>query len=470
MKLWYFLPILFFAVLSCKRDEPVNDSSVKLQFSTDTVFFDTVFTTVGSLTERIKVYNPQKFPIQIDRITLRGGQGSNFKFNADGFSGKSAKEIVVAAEDSLFVFVEVTVDPNGGSNPLVIEELLIFETSGGVQNVSLVAWGQDAYFYPSISFGAGATYELPTDKPHVFYGYSVVDTGSTLIIPCGARIHFHEQSGLLVGHEASLKVLGCVDDPVIIQGDRLEDFFEDVPGQWGQIALTQTSKDNEVRNAVIKNGGIGLSVGFTVNLDVETRPNVILENVQILNMSFIGLIGIDGDITATNTVVGNCGDHTVALAFGGNYSFNHCTFANYWSSNPRSKAVLFLANLSEDNNGNLLTRDLTASFENSIIHGTLDEELEFAVTDKNVFDYNFDHCIIKTEELPDTLDRFNSIVFDLKDNAPVTPIFQGVRSSNYSLNELSKAIDIGKVTDLETDLEGNGRVDAPDLGAFEFQK
>ncbi len=470
MRLWFIIPICLLALLSCKRDEPVRDANVKLRFSSDTIFFDTVFTSIGSLTERVKVFNTNDFPIVIDRISLRNGQSSNFKFNADGFSGKSAKEIEIAAEDSIFVFIEVTVDPNGGTSPLVIEDELIFQTSGGTQGVGLVAWGQDAYFYPSVSFGGGAMYELPTDKPHVFYGYSVVDTGSTLTIPCGARIHFHEASGMIVGHEASLKILGCVDDPVIIQGDRLENFFENVPGQWGQIALTQTSKDNEVRNAIIKNGGIGLSVGFTVNLDEFSRPKATLENVQILNMSFIGLVGIDGDIDATNTVVANCGDHTVALAFGGEYNFNHCTFANYWAENPRSQPVLRLSNFSFTEDGTELARPLNSQFTNTIIHGALDEEIEYAESDLEPYNFNFDHCIIRTEEEPESLENYTSVIFDTPDNAAVLPLFENVADNDYSLDTLSKAEDVGITTDVITDLNGDPRDSNPDLGAYEFQK
>lgn len=466
----YFLALAAFALIftSCRRDEPITDPNIRLNFSTDTVFFDTVFTTVGSITERISVFNPYDEPVVIERIRLKNAQGSNFKFNADGLDGTNARDIRIEANDSVFVFIEVTVDPNGGTTPLVVEDQLLFETTGGIQDVDLVAWGQDAYFYPSVSFSGGLEYELPTDKPNVFYGYSIVDTGVTLNIPCGARVHFHSQSGLLVGHEASLKVIGCQDDPVVIQGDRLEDYFKEVPGQWGQIALTQTSKDSEFRNVIIKNGSLGLSVGFTVNTSVETRPNVILENVQILNMSYIGLVGIDGDISATNTVIANCGDHTVALAFGGRYDFTHCTFANYWSGNPRSKPILFLANVSESSEGQVLERDLNTTFTNCIIHGTLEEELEFAEVEGKDFNYLFDHAIIRTEELPEDMENYNEVIFDTPENADLGNLFENSSENDYRLDTNSAAINQGKPTDVTLDLDGNVRDATPDLGAYEF--
>lgn len=469
-----FLSLVLVLFGACRKDRLYTNSGAKLEFSTDTIFFDTVFTTVGSLTERIKIYNPYDQPVELTRVWLKNGQASNFKVNVNGLPGKAVEDVRIEANDSIFVFVEVTVDPNGGTSPLVIEDQLLTEINGTVQDVDLIAWGQDAYFFSSTRILANGAVSLFTDKPNVFYGYSLVDTATTLIIPCGAQIHFHANSGLIVGHEASLKIQGCEDDPVVIQGDRLEDFFKEVPGQWGQIVFTQTSKENEVRNAIIKNGSIGLSVGFTFNPDETHKPDVVIENTQILNMSYIGLIGIDGQIEATNTVVANCGDHTVAMVLGGDYQFNHCTFANYWSENPRSKPVLLMTNFSEDEDGNVFKRDLNAQFENSIVHGNLDSEMELEKEPGVAFDYVFDHVILKldTEDVSNP-DHFIEVLKNpttptIDGQAASNPIFSNVNDGDYSLFEQSRAVNRGKVTAVVTDLEGNVRDGSPDLGAYEF--
>ena len=49
--------------------------------------------------------------------------------------------------DSLFVFVEVTLDVNNQNSPLIIEDSVRFKTNGLDQYVKLAVWGQDAYFY-----------------------------------------------------------------------------------------------------------------------------------------------------------------------------------------------------------------------------------------------------------------------------------------------------------------------------------
>ena len=470
--------IVFIAALTSCRRERIFEGKAELEFSTDTIFFDTVFTTIGSITERVKVYNPYDKTVKIERIFVEEGESSNFKLNVDGTPGREVRDLEIAPFDSLFVFIEVTVDPNGGTTPMILEEDLRFVTEQNVQSVKMVAWGQDAYFYPSISFGdsdgdgVGDGWVLPTDKPVIFYGYSLVDSGAVLTIPCGAQVHFHANSGLIVGHEASLQILGCQDDPVVIQGDRLEDFFDEAPGQWGQIYggiyLTQTSVNNYVNHAIIMNG----TVGFVVDSNTNENPTLTIENSQILNMSYSGIIGQDARIEATNVVVANCGDHAVSLRYGGDYKFTHCTFANYWSGNPRSRSILYLNNYFKVD-GVTYVRDFNAQFENVIIHGTLDEEIDIDNDDSEAFDYYFDHCVIKRDTTSLSFDHFESCILNplgpVVDGQRLHPLFED-QNEGYQLYDQSVARDAGKVTDPPTlvDIDGNTRDGSPDIGAYEF--
>lgn len=111
------LPNILFT--SCVEDEDfATDSSINLKFSSDTLSFDTIFTTVGSITKQIRVFNPENSPIKIDRITLGGGNSSYFRLNVDGDTSLVAKDIEIAAKDSIFIFVRVELEPNNQNNPL----------------------------------------------------------------------------------------------------------------------------------------------------------------------------------------------------------------------------------------------------------------------------------------------------------------------------------------------------------------
>ena len=122
----------------------------RLAFSTDTMVFDTVFTTIGSSTRNFRVYNPNRQSIEISSVRLAGGANSPFRMNVDGEPTNHAQNLTVAPGDSLFVFVEVTIDPNNQNSPLRTMDSIVFETNGNLQDVKLVAWGQDVHLYDSL--------------------------------------------------------------------------------------------------------------------------------------------------------------------------------------------------------------------------------------------------------------------------------------------------------------------------------
>jgi hypothetical protein len=138
----------------CQKEKFTTDPADKLEFSTDTLRFDTVFTQVGSATRFFKIYNRHKESIQIGKIYLENGANSRFNLNIDGISGDAQENLEIAPNDSMYVFAEVTINPNDQNSPFVVTENVVFETNGNVQTVVLEAFGQNANYLPS-PFGAG---------------------------------------------------------------------------------------------------------------------------------------------------------------------------------------------------------------------------------------------------------------------------------------------------------------------------
>ncbi len=263
-------------ITSCKKDEIIGtDNSYRLEFSEDTIVFDTVFTTIGSTTRVLKVYNRNKERIKISSINLAEGTQSQYQINVDGMSGTQFENIEIGDGDSIFIFVKVTVDPTSQNSPLIISDSLVFETNGNIQDVDLAAWGQDAHFfvgnkrieglsYPYIIVAnEGETVNWEDDKPYVIYGWAVVDSTAILNIGPGCNIHFHQNSGLWVYRGGSIRVNGILDSVVTFQGDRLEMEYRNLPGQWDRIWINESSVNSEFNYAVIKNGFIGLQAETT---------------------------------------------------------------------------------------------------------------------------------------------------------------------------------------------------------------
>ena len=130
---------------SCKKENTITtDTNCKLTFSTDTVMFDTVFTSLGSSTHQLKIYNGYQDDLNISEIRLMGGEQSRFKINLDGVNGSEFYNKVIPAHDSLYTFLNVTIDPNDQYTPFVVEDSIMFVTNGNTQMIKLVAWGQNA--------------------------------------------------------------------------------------------------------------------------------------------------------------------------------------------------------------------------------------------------------------------------------------------------------------------------------------
>ena len=55
-----------------------------LDFSKDTIIFDSVFTTIGSITIPFTVINSHSEALLIDEISLEGGSDSQYRINVDG--------------------------------------------------------------------------------------------------------------------------------------------------------------------------------------------------------------------------------------------------------------------------------------------------------------------------------------------------------------------------------------------------
>ena len=451
--------IAFFS--SCRKKDKVDTNpTLSLNFSTDTVFFDTVFTTVGSVTKRLMVYNHNSNKLSISSISLAGGNTSNFKINIDGRSSSSVSDVEIPAGDSLFIFVQVTVDPNNQNTPLIISDSLKFVTNGNRQDVKLVAWGQDAHFYKNVNLEGSVTWD--SLKPHVIYGYLRVDTGADLTIMPGTKIYFHKNSGLYVSSQSTLKVIGLMGQEVRFQGDRLDPFYRDLPDQWDGIYLERGSKENDINYAIIKNGAFGIAVD---SLGTGSNPVLKVNNTIIKNVNSYGIFAWDTYITSENCVIGDCGGSSIGIFAGGSYDFKQLTVGNYWANSVRFSPSVYISNWDSDTLGNTFVYPLTkAYFGNSILYGSSDEEIALDSNSANPqpFNASFEYCLLKTKL---SSGHFSNCLKN-KD-----PFFKNIMTYDYQLDSIiSPAVNRGIPMGVFFDILGKSRDATPDLGAYEYVK
>ena len=480
------LVLLIILFSACRKPDTFFQGSTTLRFSVDTLVFDTVFTTVGSITKRIKVYNDLDEDVRIDEIQLAKSGNSPYRLNIDGEQKDYANDVILRSKDSLHIFVEATIDPNDNNEPLIRTDSIIFSTNGKSQDIDLVAWGQDAHFYynnsffvfenedPEVENDSLFFYSITesstwnSDKPHVIYGNVIVHEGGSLTILAGSNVYLHHSANIIVLEESSLKILGAIENPVLIASDRLDEYYRDLPGQWGRIWLAGGSLDNQIKNATIKNGTIGLHVD---TLASPFEPTLRLENTIIANNSSYGILAYSSNIEAFNCQISDNGTHDLYLFAGGSYRFSHCTFANYNSSHQAPS--IRMSNFYEDVNGNEILRPMErADFENCIVYGRIQSELGIEETEETLFNYKFNNCLLKLKE--SDFDISNSSHF-ISNNYNESPNFvqeMDAYEYNYRLDSLSPALHsaAGNIAlQFPYDLLGNSRLsdEGADIGAYE---
>lgn len=472
-------------ISSCQKDFFQESGPGNLSFSNDSILFDTVFSSIGSATKKFIVYNNNTNPVTIENITLANTDPLNvYRINIDGFPIEQSQNIKLAANDSMFVFVEVTINPNSSQLPYLVTNKLEFETNGNTQSIELVAYGQNANFYTPMDnifisgndslnfryFSIDENTIWNNDLPHVIYGYVLIEPNATLTIEEGSQIYFHKNSGIIVGNPilgsnndgGTLIVNGSLDNEVVFQGDRLEQWYADAPGQWDQIWMCQGSKNNQINYAIIRNGTVGIKVD---TLGSSSSPTLEINNTIIENMSDIGLFAQGSFVSGHNNLISNCGRYSLVLNIGGRYNFTHSTFANHYLFGSRNTPSILINNYYEDITGTIQIRDLNeATFTNCIIDGSNVHELELQSNSLGNFNYLFDHCLLKIH--PDSslssLNEENSIETNNDIN-----IFNSTLDQDFMISEESPALNSGKSTTVTLDLLGNSRDNTPDIGAYE---
>jgi hypothetical protein len=494
---------------SCRKDFEFSSSTGTLEFSKDTIYLDTVFSNIGSSTYNLKVYNRSNTDIVIPTLRLGQGQASNYRLNVDGRPGKEFENVEILAKDSMYIFIETTIDIQdlaASAKQFLYTDIIEFDSGANAQKVHLVTLVKDAIFiYPNKDaegiietltfdldndgtvdetaiqgrFLKDSELTFTNDKPYVIYGYAAVDEGKTLTVDSGARVHFHANSGLLITNNASLIVDGALstdqellENEVIFEGDRLEPIFENIPGQWGTIWLFNGSKTNSINYATIKNATVGI---LSDGNQAAVANKLTITNSKIYNSSNFGILARGSSILGENVVINSAGQSAFAGTYGGKYNFTHCTIANYWSSSFRQFPSLLLNNFVVDETNTVFTNDLVeANFNNCIIYGNDNPELLLEEESGSDFNFKFTNCLIRFENTSNqfTGENYNFTNTALYENVIFNkePDFKDAFNNMLIIGNDSAANAKGNsvfANQVPFDILNKNRTASPDIGAYQ---
>ena len=468
----YTILVLALAVTmpSCHRNNNVD--GVKLEFSADTVLFDTVFTTITSSTRSFTVRNTTGSPVEVD-IVLAGGKQSYYSINVDGVPGTEFRGVEIPPNDSIFVFVKVNINPSDQNLPYLVTDSVMFFQQNRTQSVQLVAFGQDAHFIIPNSGTSSMPYRIiahehehvhwTNDKPWVIYGWAVVDSLGKLTIDPGTQVYVHKGGGIWVYRYGNIHINGTLDEPVTLTGDRLESFFANDYAQWEALWINESNEDNLIENAIISNSSYGIHLE---SLEEFTGNKTVINNSVIHNNQVMGIRAEGAVLEMNNCQVSNNGTYSLAL-WVGDFTLNHVTVANYFTQSSRKDPAVALTNnfiktkvIGGEAVNVTYLGDANATFNNCIIYGALTNEFATGKKDGAELNYTLHNCIVRKDSISNNhyINCFNQ-----------NPKFIATYGQNYNLQEDSPAIDAGmEGLGITTDILGRPRNGVPDIGAYEY--
>jgi hypothetical protein len=462
-----FLILYFFFFSSFKKDSFITskDPSI-ISTSTDSLKYDTVFTQTGSITQSFKIFNSNNQKLLLSKVELMGGNASSFKININGMPTSEADNITIDANDSIYVFVSVTINPNTAKLPFIVSDSILISYNGNSKFVQLQAYGQNAHFFTNKTINNDTTWT--NDLPYVILGSLQVSTAATLTIQQGCRIYSHATAPFLVN--GTLLINGTKQDSVVFTGDRLDVDYKNLPASWPGIFFLASSNNNVLTHAIIKNANQGLIID---SLSTNGNPKVILHRCIIDNAFDAGIFCYNASLNIDNSLISNCGSN-VELTYGGVYNFTNCTVASYLNSNiAHINSVLQVTNLDTATG---FTKPIAADFVNCIFWGdyrNVADEVVVNITGNDRI--TLDHCLYKVADDPSNTDTiaviknqdpmFDSVNINL--NVPVFN-FHITKDSIIPAPGFGKGITINPAF---PDLDDNPRVinGRIDLGCYEKQ-
>lgn len=338
------------AASSCIEDGFDTSPSAQPAFSVEELDLGLQFTENPSPTSLLKIYNRNSKQIRLSEVRMR--DGSCFRINVDGQSGREFHDVEIRPRDSIYVFVEVTLPPTLSREPQVVTDYLDVTTNGVLRSVPVVATAQDVVRHRGERVEGAVTFSAAL--PHVIFDTLRVAAGATLTLEPGAQLLFHDKAVLQV--DGALVADATAENPVVMRGDRTGNVvaqisYEVMSNQWDGVRFGRGSRGNRLSHVEIKNTCNGVALDSLVELDMA--------NCRLYNSGGL-LLDIKGDsrVRAAGCELSNAASALVRME-GGEYLFDRCTLANYYLFKwPDMAAVEFVT-----------PAETSARFTNSVIYG-----------------------------------------------------------------------------------------------------
>jgi hypothetical protein len=252
--------------------------------------------------------------------------------------------------------------------------------------------------------------------------------------------------------------------------------YSESPGQWRGLFFTNSSQDNLIEHAEIKNALIGLMVD---SLSLNSNPKLTVRYTKVRNMAAYGVVSLGRNgamgaapaIRMENSLVNDCNLYTLVQDKGGWCEYYNCTFANSISAKQPTVTV---NNYESDQYGNIILGpyNVKSKFVNCAVWGGDSHELQLAIAEGSQNDVQVRYSAVKidTDKYGDYVSKY---FYETLVNQ--NPQFKSAGERDYHLTKDSPMInkgtsDIIEGIDYQYDISGDTLRTVPfDIGAYEFR-
>jgi len=456
-----FVLITISICFSCRKESFITTKDARLFTSVDSLAFDTVFVKSGSVTKSFKIFNNNDQKLLLSSVRLSGGDSSSFKINIDGTSASEVRDIEINANDSIYVFVQINVDPTSNRLPFIVKDSIEIAFNGNQKFVQLQGYGQNAVFLKNATIKGNVTWT--NTLPYVLLGGVRIDTSAVLKISAGTKIFLHADAAFIV--DGTLIANGTKQNKIIFSGDRRDAEYKDLPASWPGIYFRNASKNNSITYAVIKNAYQGI---VAQQQSASSTSQLTLSHSIIDNIFDAGILAINTNISADNCLISNCGSN-INIVLGGQYRFVNCTVASFsnFYLNHKSPVLQVADFLQQD--GTNYTAPLKALFQNCIFWGegnSVDDEIKVGKLGSTAISVTFDHVLYKAKN-PIAEASFISSVINEDPQFDSIDVSGNIFDFHITKSASSPAINAGAKTSFLYDLDGKLRDARPDIGCYE---
>ncbi len=363
--------LLFF---SCKKEIFSTDENAVLFTSLttgDSLQFDTVFTETITPVRVFKIFNQNKNAIRVDTIKLYGGDASPYKVNINGTAGAAFTDIYLAAGDSLYVFVNLTIPQSELVSSFNVTDSLGIFFNNKKKHIVFNAVGQNAVHINETTYNSDVVWKK--DLPIIIKGNITIAKNAQLTIEPGSRIYFSLHTGIAVNGElhAYGSYRGADNEIVrtVFTCLRKDTDYKYLPGSWEGITFGKDAQYSQLEYVTIENARTAI---------VDTMRTAVSNSVQLSLSACIIQHCVNGiklagtNFHMANTLVANCAK-VFSVSSGGKYKIAFSTFAGFGNRYvPHQEPLMQIA---DDN-----FHSLMASLDNSVIYGSLTDELDVKIT------------------------------------------------------------------------------------------